>query len=105
MGIQNKTPQGIKLTKKGLMKFDVTGRARKNWIKAFKLKSRRFLKNKCERCPATKDLTIHHKKPVTCHNGILRELRTLEELNNRVLNPDNCETLCRRCHDYEHGFI
>jgi len=97
-------PQGIKLTNKGLMKFDVTGRARKNWVTAFKKKSRRFLKSKCERCGDKKNLTIHHKKPVTCYNGILREIRTLEELNYRVLTKDNCQTLCRRCHDLEHGF-
>ena len=100
----NQIPQGIKLTKKGLMKFDITGRARKNWISSFKLKSRRFLKKKCERCPSTKNLTIHHIKHVTCHNGVLRELRTLDELNFRVLNKDNCMTLCRDCHNNEHGF-
>jgi len=100
----NKVPQGIKLTKKGLVKFDVTGRARKNWIVQFKKKSRRFLKNKCERCPSKTNLTIHHKKKVTCHNGFLREVRTLEELNYRVLTQDNCMTLCRDCHDKEHGF-
>ena len=85
----DKTPQGIKLTKKGLMKFDVTGRARKNWITEFKKKSRRFLKNKCERCPEIKQLTIHHIDPVTCNNGILQKLKTVEELNYKALNPED----------------
>lgn len=100
-----KVPQGIKLTKRGLMKFDIKGRARKNWVKQYKNKSRKFLKSKCERCGSKTNLTIHHIEPVTAHNGILRELRTLEELNYRVLNPKNCMTLCRTCHDKEHGFI
>ncbi len=103
--VDNQVPTGIVLTKKGLIKFDVTGRARKNWITAFKRKSRRFLKPKCERCLARKNLTIHHKKPVTCHNGVLREIKTLEELNYRVLTAENCETLCRDCHDIEHDMV
>ncbi len=100
-----KISQGIKLTKRGLMKFDVIGRARKNWITDFKKKSRRFLKNKCEKCLETKQLTIHHIDSVTCTNGILQKIKTLEELNYKVLNPNNCMTLCRNCHDKEHNFV
>jgi 5-methylcytosine-specific restriction endonuclease McrA len=104
MGV-SQLPQGIKLTKKGLMKFDVNGRARKNWVSEFKHKSRKFLKKECELCGSKENLTIHHKEPVTSHRGILKQIRTVEELNYRVLNEENCQTLCRKCHDKVHGFI
>lgn len=100
-----KVPQGLVVTKKGIVKFDVKGRKRKNWISLYKNKSRRFLKEKCEICGRKDNLTIHHIKPISCNNGILKEVRTLDELNFRVLNPENLQTLCRRCHDFKHGFI
>ncbi len=43
------------------------------------------LKNRCERCPSTKNLCIHHKDR--------------DRTNNK---PFNLETLCRSCHASEH---
>lgn len=45
-------------------------------------------KKKCEKCPATKDLTLHHKK-----------LRSEGGGNNKR----NIQVLCRDCHDKVHG--
>ena len=94
---------GIKKTKAGLVKYDSNGRRRKNWIKLLKQKSRRFLKSKCERCPSKKNLTIHHKKQVTAGSGVAKGVQSYEELMRLILDPKNCETLCRDCHDEEEG--
>lgn len=97
--------RGFRLTNKGLQKFDATGRARKNWVHEFKNKSRRFLEKYCERCNSRDNLTIHHIKKVGGANGILRDIKSVEELRRRVLDPDNCMTLCRECHDIEHEIV
>lgn len=48
-------------------------------------RARRFLKEKCERCPATESLCAHHK-----------------DRNWRNNTEENIETLCRVCHMEEH---
>lgn len=91
------------MTKAGLVKYDKNGRRRKHWVKFQKQKSRRFLKKKCERCPSKKNLTIHHKKAITGGGGVVKGIQSYEELMRLILDPNNCETLCRICHDIEHN--
>lgn len=100
---KQKLIKGIKKTKAGLVKYDKNGRRRRHWIKLLKKKSRRFLKDKCERCPSKKCLTIHHKKQVTAGSGVAKGVQSYEQLMRLILDPKNCETLCRDCHDEEEG--
>lgn len=44
----------------------------------------------CTRCGAAKDLTVHHIVPVRTDPSM-------------ALDPDNCITLCRRCHGIVEG--
>lgn len=82
-----------------LQRFTASGRKRKHWKVYYRNKSRKYLKDHCERCGVTeatlklmnKKLTIHHKVP-------LRKAILICEAN--------CETLCEDCHNkhnYEEG--
>jgi len=55
--------------------------------KEIRRKSRRYLKKYCENCGSTKNLTIHHKIPLS------------QQFNN---HPSNCMTLCINCHNKIH---
>jgi len=70
-----------------LVKYS-NGRKRKNWKAYYRQKSRKFLKNKCEKCGSKKNLTIHHKIPIE---------RAI------IITKENCITLCRECHNKIHG--
>ena len=48
-----------------------------------------IMKGYCEKCGSKKNLTIHHIKKVAEY----------PELKN---NPDNCITLCKKCHQKIH---
>lgn len=72
-----------------LAKYTEYGRRRKHWKSSCRGKSRQFLKENCETCGLgyrESELTIHHKIPL--RHAI-------------VITEENCQTLCRPCHDEE----
>ena len=84
--------RGFRIKGGRLVRYDKNGRKRKHWQTQFRNKSRRFLKKKCELCSEKEYLTIHHKRPMS-------SAKSPEELEEIVLNKNNCQTLCRYCHE------
>lgn len=55
------------------------------------LKDKLYNKQKfCEICGTDKNLTIHHKDETSKHPE-------------KMFDEENCQILCRRCHDKIHG--
>ena len=87
--------QGFRVEKGRVVKYSIDAagnllRRRKNWANSYRAYSRQFIKDNCENCKTTFDLTIHHIVPLS--KGGSKE-------------EDNCQTLCRPCHDEAEGFI
>jgi len=103
MNKKKKRRNVVRKTKDGLVKYNKKGRRLTNWVTALKKKSRRFLKDKCEECGTTENLTIHHKKEIRGSNGVVKGASSYDELVRMVTNEKNCMTLCRECHDEVHN--
>lgn len=69
--------------------YSKDGHKRKNWMKYYRTRSRKYLKKHCDICGSRKKLTIHHIKPL---------LRYLDN------SKENCQTLCNDCHVWIHRF-
>lgn len=82
--------KGFRIENGRLEKYTIEGRKRKNWKSNHRGKSQKFMKEKCEKCGSTENLTIHHVIPLS---------------KNVIISEKNCSTLCRKCHDKVHGMI
>ena len=79
--------KGFRIESGNLVRYTVEGRKRKNWKSTLRGKSQQYIKEKCEICGRDYDLTIHHKIPLS---------------KNGSASKENCQTLCRVCHDNVH---
>ncbi len=82
--------KGFRIENGTLEKYTIEGRKRKNWKSTLRGKSQQFIKEKCEECGRDYDLTIHHKIYLSKNGGA---------------SEDNCQTLCRVCHDKVHEMV
>jgi len=77
-------PESFRFDENGnLHQYTKYGRKRKHWKVRIRELSKRYLKDKCELCPTTEYLTIHHLVPLNVAVIMLGE---------------NCQTLCKTCH-------
>ena len=80
--------KGFRIENGNLVKYTVDGIKRKSWKSTPRGRSQQFMKEKCEKCSINKNLTVHHIIP----------------LNKKIIiSEENCQTLCRDCHDKEHN--
>ncbi len=79
--------KGFRIENGNLARYTIEGRKRKNWKASLRGKSQQFIKEKCEMCESNNNLTIHHKKLLSRNGSVSKE---------------NCQTLCRMCHDVVH---
>ena len=82
--------KGFRIENGTLEKYTIEGRKRKNWKSTLRGKSQQFIKEKCEECGRDYDLTIHHKIYLSKNGGA---------------SEDNCQTLCRVCHNKVHEMV
>ena len=79
--------RGFRIENGNLVKYTIFGRKRKNWKSNLRGKSQQFIKEECKECGSNENLTIHHRRPLSKNGSVSKE---------------NCQTLCRGCHDVIH---
>ena len=82
--------KGFRIENNQLVRYTQEGRKRKNWKSNYRGKSQQFMKDKCEKCGSTENLTIHHVIPLS---------------KKIIISEANCVTLCRSCHNVIHEMI